>query len=772
MPSSGLKWFFFLLLINFSNILYAQNQRFTLSGTIKDAKTGETLIGAIVRAKEIGAIATQSNQYGFYSLTLPQGNYMIWVKMLGYKLDSIPIHLLHDEVLDIEVEENSNELSEIVVSSKSRTGNTIQAASSVHCLDMKEIANLPVLFGERDVLKTIQLLPGIKGAGEGGAGFNVRGGSADQNLILLDEAPVYNASHVLGFFSTFNSDAVKDITIYKGNSPAQYGGRLASVLDVKTNDGNSKEYHLGGGLGLISSRLMLEVPLQRERSSLLITARRTYLDLFLKQSENYRNYDLYFYDLNIKTNYSINNKHKLFLSGYMGRDKLALGEKFGINWGNKTGTLRWNWIINPKLFVNTSLIFTDYHSSIQASGSSSTFVLNSSITDWNIKQEYQYFEGNNSFRFGFNTLLHQIFPNKVDGKGISSPDTKFNHRSIENAFFISNATALMKNINIDYGFRVSANSILGGGTYPIYQDGIKIDSIALKENEFGRSYIHFEPRLSINVLLNDKNSLKMAYSLNTQNVHLLSNSSSTSPTDQWIGNSYNIQPEIANQVSIGYFHYFVDDAYELNAEIYYKDMQNQIDYKNGANIELAADVESELLFGKGRAYGLECLIKKKTGRFTGWISYTLSRTERRIVGINHNNWYAAKQDRTHDIAVVGTYQLASNWTVSATWVYYTGNAVTFPSGKYSIADKTVFLYTERNGYRMPAYHRLDLSLNWERHRTGKYQSSWNFGLYNAYGRRNAYMINFEDDPNDPLQTRAVQTTLFRWIPSITYNFRF
>jgi len=463
----------------------------------------------------------------------------------------------------------------------------------------------------------------------------------------------------------------------------------------------------------------------------------------------------------------------LYLSGYFGRDNLGLGDQFGIDWGNKTGTLRWNSIVSPKLFSNTSLIYSDYNYDIKVSGGGSTFSMNSEIEDWNIKQEFQYFAGsNNTWKFGFNAIQHNISPTRLNGEGTTLSDTKFKHKALENAVFLSNSLSFGKTLNFDYGLRFSTYSIIGSGLYNVYDKGIKSNSVLLADNEFGKTYFNFEPRFSASVVLNEKNSIKFSYNRNTQNLHLLSNSTSTSPTDQWIGNSYNIKPEISDQFSLGYFFNFLDNGYEFNTEVYYKNMQNQVDYRNGADIEFAPDVESELLYGKGRAYGIEFLLKKKSGKVNGWISYTLSRTERRIDGINNNNWYAAKQDRTHDISIVGTYQLSNNWTIAATWVYYTGNAVTFPSGKYNIDDQTIFLYTERNGYRMPSYHRLDLSMTYEKHKKGKYQSSWNFGLYNVYGRENAYTISFEDNPDNPSRTRAMQTSLFKWIPSITYNFKF
>jgi TonB dependent receptor/CarboxypepD_reg-like domain/TonB-dependent Receptor Plug Domain len=762
---------FFLFFFAALSISSVFGQNFTLRGTIRDDKTGEELIGASVVVKDLSGVGVTCNEYGFYSLTLKKGVYNLKISFIGYQDFVKSVTFDKDQKLDINLSSGS-ELAEVVIAARKENDNVKQAQMGVTKLDVNEIAKIPVLFGEKDVLKTLQLLPGVKSAGEGNSGFFVRGGAADQNLILLDEAPVYNASHLLGFFSTFNSDAIKDVTLIKGNSPAQYGGRLASVLDVKMNEGNDKTYHVKGGVGLISSRLSVEGPLQKEKSSFLITGRRTYADVFLKATKDFKDNTLYFYDFNAKANYRINDNNRVFLSGYFGRDVLGFGKDFGVDWGNKTATLRWNSLISKQLFSNTSLIYSNYNYDISVKAANTKFNINSEIKDFNLKQEFQFFPNpQNSWRFGFNAIHHTLSPSRFTAENvkIAKKDTRF---ALENAIYINNTYNATEKLNIDYGLRASSYTILGAGTFKRYDKGIFKDSLNLKENEVGKTYFNFEPRLSMSYQMTDNSSLKAGYSRNTQNLHLLSNSTSSSPTDSWIGNSYNIKPEIADQVSLGYAHNFANNQYELSAETYYKNMQNQVDYKNGADINTAPDVESELLYGKGRAYGLELYLKKKNGRFTGWVSYTLSRTERQIDGINNNNWYAAKQDRTHDISLVGIYQLTPKWSFAGTWVYYTGNAVTFPSGKYNVDGSTILLYTERNGYRMPAYHRLDLSATYESQRKGAYQSSWNIGLYNAYGRENAYQITFKDDPKDATRTQATQTSLFKWIPSVTYNFKF
>jgi hypothetical protein len=767
------KFQFTLLCMLFLSFTLSAQDKFTISGTLRDKASGEELIGATVMVKELPNTGKAANEYGFYSITLPKGTYTLRANFVGYTEMIKTINLDKNQKIDWALE-NGKVLEEVVVKATKEDNNITKTIMGSDKLDIKEIAKLPVIFGEKDVLKTLQLLPGIKSAGEGNSGFYVRGGGSDQNLILLDEAPVYNASHLLGFFSTFNSDAIKDATIIKGNSPSQYGGRLSSVLDVRMREGNDKEFQTSGGIGLISSRLSVEGPIQKEKSSFMISGRRTYADLFLKASEDFKDNSLYFYDLNAKANYRINENNRLFVSGYFGRDKLGFGSAIGIDWGNKTATVRWNSILNSKWFSNTSLIYSDYSYEFKINGGENSFTNQSKIKDWNLKQEFQYFPNTkNSWRFGINTIHHTITPGSLISDSDANKSTiKAGRKSWENAIYANNTFTASPKLSIDYGLRLSSWSILGGTTYNIYDKGIKTDSVVLADNAIGETYYNLEPRLSFNYILNEKSSIKTGYARNTQNLHLLSNSTSSNPTDQWIGSSYNIKPEIADQVSLGYFRNFADNKYEFSAETYYKSMQNQVDYKNGADIQTAKDVESELLYGKGRAYGLELYLKKKTGKFTGWLSYTLSRTERQIEGINEGNWYAAKQDRTHDISIVGMYQLSPKWSLAGNFVYNTGSAVTFPSGKYNVAGKTTYYYTERNGYRMPDYHRFDISATYEKQRKGKFQSSWNFSVYNLYGRENAYTITFADSETDPSRTVATQTSLFRWVPSVTYNFKF
>ncbi len=760
--------FFLAVLCSFDS--YAQ-QKFTISGSIKDNQTGEALIGAALQIEDKLRSGVSTNDYGFYSISLPKGKYTIRVNYVGYAEQRITLVLDSSVVINWKMD-GKKELTEVVVASKRKDDNLAKATMGTEILNMKDISKVPVIFGEKDLLKTIQLLPGVKSAGEGNSGFYVRGGSADQNLVLLDEAPVYNASHLLGFFSTFNSDAIKDATIIKGNSPTQYGGRLSSVLDVKMKEGNNKDFNVSGGLGLISSRLSIEGPIEKEKSSFIVSGRRTYADVFLQAAPDFKDNTLYFYDVNTKANFKINDKNRLYLSGYFGRDVLSFSNSFGIDWGNNTGTLRWNSVVNAKLFSNTSIIYSKYNYNIKIKNGETDFNINSNIRDWNLKQDFSYYlNPKNAIRFGVNAIHHTIAPSTFTGT-VNNSINKDGRESLENAVYINNNYKANDKLTLDYGLRFSAFTLLGGTTYNIYNNGVKTESIVLAKGSAGKTYYNLEPRLTANFRINEESSIKAGFARNTQNLHLLSNSTSSNPTDQWIGNSYNVKPEIADQLSLGYARNFKDNTYELGVEVYYKDLQNQVDYKEAADVNTAPDVESELLYGKGRAYGLELIAKKKSGRLTGWISFTLSKTERLITGINNNNWYNAKQDRTHDLAIATIYQITPKWSLSGVFIYNTGNAVTFPTGKYNLGGQTIFQYSNRNVNRMPDNHRLDFSATYERPKKGRYQSTWNFSLYNVYGRENAYSIAFQDDPNDATKTQTEQTALFRWVPSVTYNFKF
>jgi hypothetical protein len=762
-------------------VLFAQQklspvEKFTLSGTVKSKLKGETLIGVSIRSGNFGTI---SNEYGFYSLTLEKGDYTVEFSAVGMQTRTETIVLDKNITLNVLLEEEIKSIDSVVVTSQSKARSISSPQMGVEKLSVKELKTIPVLFGENDILKTIQLLPGIKSAGEGNSGFYVRGGASDQNLILLDEAPVYNASHLLGFFSTFNSDAIKDMTVYKAGMPAQYGGRLSSVLDIKMNDGNNQNFGVSGGIGLISTKLNLEGPLQQDKSSFLVTARRTYADVFLKLSHDssIRQNKLYFYDLNAKLNYQLGNKDHLYLSGYFGKDVLGVGKTFGIDWGNSTATLRWNHIFSRKLFSNTSLIYSDYDYKISIQSGGDNFDIISKIRDFNLKFEGQWYpDSRNNVRFGFNSIYHTITPGEIIvHQSVSVNPTALQQRySLENAVFATNTSRVSDKINLTYGLRLSTFSVLGKGDfYNIDKDGKVTDTMSFKSGEVVKTWVNPEPRLAASFVFNSNQSIKASYVRNVQNLHLISNSTSANPTDKWIANTNIIKPEISDQVSLGYYQNLSRDKYELSVETYYKSMQNQIDYRDGADIFANSDaIESQLLFGIGKAYGIEWLLKKKTGKLTGWVAYTLSKTEKKIDGINNNQWYPARQDRTHEIAIVGSYQLNPKWVLSANWVFYTGDAVTFPAGKYRINDQTVFYYTERNGYRMPNYHRLDLGATWTLKQKKRWSSELVFSLYNAYGRENAYTITFRDSKDDPEKTEVVRYALFKFIPSVSYNFKF
>jgi len=748
----------------------------TISGTIKDKKNGEEIIGATISVVQLKGVGAKSNTYGFYSITLPDGSYELRISSLGFAPQVINVTLDKNIKLDVQLEAANSTLKEVKVSSVKKDRNVKDAQMGLEKLNMTEINKIPVLLGERDIIKTITLLPGIKNSGEGSSGFNVRGGNVDQNLILLDEAPVYNAAHLLGFFSTFNSDAIKDVQIYKGGMPAEFGGRLSSVLDIKMKEGNDKNYNVSGGLGLIASRLNIEGPIVKEKGSFLISGRRTYVDQFLRLSDQYKDNKLFFYDLNAKANYKLNKNNRVFLSGYFGRDKIGVGNAFGIDWGNATATARWNHVFNSKWFSNTSLIYSNYDYKIAIKGGDVDFDITSRIKDVNLKYEINYYPNpKNSIKFGVNSIYHTIVPGQLRSYGTAgiNPKKLQDRYSLESAVFVMNEWKQSEKLSVIYGLRISSFAVLGKGDFNSYNEqGAVIKTTNYKAGEVVKNYINPEPRISMSYVLDSNKSVKASYARNVQNLHLISNSTTTSPTDLWTGSSNNIKPEIGDQISLGYFQNLKDNAYEFSVEAYYKSMQNQIDYRNGANTQANENLEGELLTGIGRAYGIEFLVKKKTGRFTGWAGYTLSKTERKINGINFNNWYNARQDRTHDITIVGIYDLTKKWNLSTTWTYQTGNAVTYPVGKYTSNNAVTFLYSERNAERFPAYHRLDFGATYMRKKTDKRESSWTFSVYNAYGRQNAFTIEFREDPKDASKTQALQTALFRWVPSVTYNFKF
>jgi len=759
------------------NTAFAQ-KKITISGTVKDAATGEILIGATVQLKELSQNGAASNSYGFYSLSAPKGKYTLLVTYVGYSAVSQPVDLSRDITLNITMSERSS-LDEVTINANAPNNSQITTPQmGVEKLDMSQINNVPVLLGERDILKTISLLPGVKAASEGNTGFYVRGGASDQNLILLDEAIVYNASHLFGFFSTFNSDAIKDASLFKGGMPAQYGGRLSSVLDIKMDEGNNQEYKVEGGLGLIASRIKVEGPIVKDKGSFMISARRTYIDVFLKASSDttIKGSSLYFYDLNAKANYHFDDKNVLYLSGYFGKDVLVLKNTFGTNWGNATGTLRFNHLFSSKLFSNTSLIYSNYNYAINSFLPGNSFTAVSQINDVDLKEDLQYFvSANHSLKFGVDALHHNMAPGSITSSDNSSiADKSIQERyGLETAIYMSDEWHVSDKLSLLYGLRYSGLLLFGPGTFNTYDaEGNTATSKTYNSGQIVKDYFNLEPRLSASYILNEQSSIKASYNRNTQNIHILSNATSSAPTDLYVMSSNNIKPEIADQVSTGYFRNFDDNIFEFSTEVYYKWLQNQIDYKNGAELILNPDVESQLVYGTGRAYGIEFFLKKKYGRFNGWLGYTLSRTERKFPGINNDDYYPATQDRTHDISLVGIYQLTKRWSLSSTFIYGTGNAVTYPTGKYDIGGLTTYYYSERNGYREPSTNRLDIGATLEGKPHKKYHSSWTFGIYNVYNHRNPYAITFRDSKTVPGTTEAVETSLFGRIPSVTWNFKF
>lgn len=777
-----------LLLFIFANQLFAQNlntEKFTISGSITDANNGEELIGASITVTQLPGVGAVTNAYGFYSLTLPKGEYEIVYHYIGFVDQIEKINLIANQTRNLKLATAQKELKQVEIVAGKRE-NLTKAEMGVTKVDMKELEKIPVIFGERDIIKTLQLLPGVKTAGEGNTGIYVRGGGADQNLILLDEAPVYNASHLLGFFSTFNTDAIKDVTLYKGNMPAEYGGRLSSTIDIKMKEGNDKRYVISGGLGLISSRINIEGPIVKNKGSFIITGRRTYADLFLKalpKSNPARNSTLYFYDVNLKANYRVGSKDRLFLSGYLGRDKFGINTTnggissgFSIDYGNITGTLRWNHIFSEKLFSNTSLIFTNFDYKIGINTVAANIDIKSVVTDYNVKQDFQYYLANkHALKFGLLSIMHTIQPGNVT----SNDTSKANRVSLskkygwENALYLQHEWKPLRNLEINYGARLSTFSVTGPSTNYSYDNtGAAIDSVKYKLGQFGKTYVYIEPRFALSYNFLPNHAIKAAYSRNTQNVHQLSNSQIGNPTDVWILSSNNVKSGIADQVSLGYYLNFWKDRFEFSIEGYYKHLWNQIDYRNGAVLRANDQIESQLVYGQGRAYGAEFYLRKKTGKVTGWISYTLSKTERKFDAIEEGRYYNAKQDRTHDLSVVLIYQIIPRLSVSATFVYYTGNAVTFPSGKYVVNNNIANYYTERNGYRTPAYHRLDIGVNYDLKTRKNFEHSLAFSIYNLYAQKNAFSFSFQPNPDDPRTAEIVKTYLFRIVPSLTYNFKF
>jgi len=752
-------------------------EKYTLSGYVRDHSNGEELIGATITTGDRNQ-GTTTNRYGFYSLTLPAGTYVITWQYLGF--DPLEEKIVLDRHIrkDVELVPREKKIGEVVVRGRSDDELLRSAEMGVERMSTRDIKALPVLMGEQDILKTMQLLPGISPVNEGSSGFYVRGGDASQNLILLDEAPVYNASHLMGFFSVFNSDAINNVKIMKGFVPPSYGGRLSSVLDVKMKEGNNKAFSGSGGIGLVSSRLQLEGPYAKHKGSFMITGRKTYADLFVKMlpDTNVNRNSLYFYDFNAKANYRLGRKDRVFLSGYLGRDIFRFRNMFGIDWGNQTLTARWNHLFSDRLFLNSSLIYSNYNYKFNIMNGDQEFDLRSYIRDMNWKEDLQYYLSSRStFRFGLKSNYHLFMPGIATSSGdFPVNDTKMEERHAwENAVYFSHEWKATPSLTVHYGFRFATFSLLGPlHVYTFDSLGNTVDTTWYGKGRFIKTYPVLDPRFLVNIRISPSSSVKFSYTGMHQFLHLLSNSTSGTPLDLWIPSSVNVKPQISQQVSAGFFHLFHENMFEASLEIYYKKMFHQIDYKNGADIYLNEEVESQLVYGRGEAYGAEFLFRKNKGRLHGWIGYTLSHSVRHFPAINNGRAYPAKQDRIHDLSVVAIYDLNRRWSFSATWVYYTGNAVTFPSGKYIIENNYVNYYTERNGYRMPPYHRFDLNATLGPKKERKWQSFWNFSIYNVYARKNAYSITFQTKEDAPWITEAVKLYLFSIVPTVTYNFKF
>lgn len=770
-----------LVLIVFGFLSLSAQNKYTLSGYVKDKNSGETLIGAAIQNKDKLSQGTVSNAYGFYSITLPEGTYQFNISYIGYNTSTIEVVLTQNQQLNIEIAENSTMMEEVVITSEEKDKNIQSTQMGTVTLPMESIRKLPVLMGEVDVLKAIQLLPGVKSAGEGSTGFYVRGGGADQNLVLLDEAVVYNTGHMLGFFSVFNGDAVKNISLIKGGMPANYGGRLSSVIDVQMKDGNDKTYSAEGGIGLIASRLTLQGPIQKEKSSFIVSARRTYvLDLaqpFLKGTE-YEGTNYYFYDLNTKVNYRLSDKDRLYLSGYFGRDVFAYnnadrGFKVRMPYGNATTTLRWNHVFNQKMFMNLSAIYNDYDFTFTVKQDEFDLGLFSGVRDWNLKLDFDYYPNtNHNIRYGINYTYHTLRPSvtKVFFEGTSFQNDLQPKHAHELAGFIADEWKISPSLTINAGLRYSVFQQVGP-----YQS--KIDTtVFYDELEPVKTYQGLEPRLSGTLLVSPTSSLKFGISYTNQYLHLVSNSTSTLPTDVWVPSTELVRPQTGVQYALGYFRNFSNNMFETSVEIYYKDLQNQIDYPESYVGSFADDTEESFVFGKGKAYGIELFIKKSTGRLNGWVGYTLSRTERIFEDINNGEPFPAVHDRTHDVVVVANYQLSKKFDLGGVFVYSTGNSFTPIKSIYFIDQQLNIEYGARNSARFQPYNRMDLSLTYNPNpeKVKKFKSTWSFSIYNSYSRLNPAFVYYDfntDFGSGDAKATAYKVSLFPIIPSITWNFK-
>ncbi|MCK8143082.1 TonB-dependent receptor [Flavobacterium sp. I-SCBP12n] len=783
------------IIILFSSTAFSQD-KFTLSGTIMDANTNETLIGVNIVIPEL-KIGVTTNEYGFYSITLPQGTHVLQISSLGYQTIQESINLIKNNKKNFSLSNNETALKEVVITGSSSKTDIKRPEMSVNKLSISTIKKMPVVLGEVDVIKSLLLLPGVTNAGEGASGFNVRGGGADQNLILLDEATIFNSSHVFGFFSVFNPDAIKDLKLYKGGIPARYGGRASSVLDIYQKDGSSKGFHVNGGIGLISSRILAEGPLVKDKGSFLIGGRSSYAHLFLKLSEKQKDNAAYFYDLNTKLSYKLNPNNNLYLSGYFGRDVFALNKSFVNIYGNSTLNLRWNHLFSDKLFSNLSLIYSDYYYGLDLDFVG--FKWDSGIKNYNIKYDFKnYISDKFKLNYGVNGIYYKFNPGTIkptdDNSGINFDqlDKKY---AFEPALYINADHDLSDKIAISYGIRYSLFYRLGQSTVNIYENNspvtfnsdLKIYEKATpigtefyKKNKTIQSYDNFEPRFSLSYQLSENQSIKTSYNRMVQYLQLISNTSSPTPLDIWTPSDNFIKPQIADQVALGYFRNFKDGDYSLEVETYYKKVKNRLDYIDGANLIANRAIEQVILNGQLRSYGLELMFKKNEGKLNGWISYTLSKSEQQTPGrtnlesgINNGAWYSSAYDKLHNIAITAAYNLNEKWSFGGNFAMQSGQPVTYPDGRYEYLGITVPSYGLRNENRLPTYHHLDLSatLTPKKNLGRNWKGEWVFSVYNVYNRKNAASINFRQNA-DTGNNEAVKTSIFGIVPAVSYNFKF
>ncbi len=783
------------IIILFSSTAFSQD-KFTLSGTIMDAKTNETLIGVNIIIPEL-KIGVTTNEYGFYSITLPQGTHVLQISSLGYQTIQESINLIQNNKKNFSLSNNETALKEVVITGSSSKTDIKRPEMSVNKLSISTIKKMPVVLGEVDVIKSLLLLPGVTNAGEGASGFNVRGGGADQNLILLDEATIFNSSHVFGFFSVFNPDAIKDLKLYKGGIPARYGGRASSVLDIYQKDGSSKGFHVNGGIGLISSRILAEGPLVKDKGSFLIGGRSSYAHLFLKLSEKQKDNAAYFYDLNTKLSYKLNPNNNLYLSGYFGRDVFALNKSFVNIYGNSTLNLRWNHLFSDKLFSNLSLIYSDYYYGLDLEFVG--FKWDSGIKNYNIKYDFKnYISDKFKLNYGVNGIYYKFNPGTIkptdenSGINFDQLDKKY---AFEPALYINADHDLSDKIAISYGIRYSLFYRLGQSTVNIYENNnpvtfnsdLKIYEKATpigtefyKKNKTIQSYDNFEPRFSLSYELSENQSIKTSYNRMVQYLQLISNTSSPTPLDIWTPSDNFIKPQIADQVALGYFRNFKDGDYSLEVETYYKKVKNRLDYIDGANLIANRAIEQVILNGQLRSYGLELMFKKNEGKLNGWISYTLSKSEQQTPGrtnlesgINNGAWYSSAYDKLHNIAITAAYNLNDKWSFGGNFAMQSGQPVTYPDGRYEYLGITVPSYGLRNENRLPTYHHLDLSatLTPKKNLGRNWKGEWVFSVYNVYNRKNAASINFRQNA-DTGNNEAVKTSIFGVVPAVSYNFKF